>query len=216
MVQIIIAVVAVIALYFFIKKYSAIDAKLFENGVDEFVPMGKIAVYISVCLGALIGFVVALYSMFSTGNDNPFELGFSSWGIVCNIIPYLLFASIAGCFYQAFANETTWSRRFVRAFFMLFACLFGFVGGIIGSILVLVVLFLWFLLKLVFAMLTGSASSGSSGSSTPASPEEQYDAVTTDEHGFERKLKSTGIGSYVDDKGDYWKDAENGKVMRDK
>lgn len=211
MAQIILAIVVVIAILFFIKKYAAIDAKLFNRGAEEFQPMGKVSVYISVCLGALIGFIVTIYSMF--GDGNPFALGFTSWGIVCNIIPFLLFATIAVCFYMAFAHETTWGRRVARALFMTVACTLGFVGGIIGSILVLVALFVWVLLKVIFAMLTDSASSNSS---KPATTEEQYDATTTDEYGFERKLKSTGFGGYIDDKGDRWKDADNGKVVRDK
>lgn len=213
MAQIIIAIVAVIAILFFIKKYTTIDDKLFNNGVDEFKPMGKVAVYVSVCLGAIIGFVVAIYSMF--GEGNPFALGFTSWGIVCNIVPYLLIACIAVCFYMAYANERTPNRRLGRALFMTVACLLGFVGGFVGSILVLVALLLWLLLKLVLTMLTDGASSSSKAPEAPAA-EEQYDATTTDEHGFERKLKSTGFGGYIDDKGDHWKDADNGTVVRDK
>lgn len=206
MVQIIIAVVAVVALYFFIKKYSKIDATFFDNGSVDFLPMGRVAVYASVCLGAVLGFVVAIYSMFNT--DFPFELGFRSWGIVCNIVPYLLFVTIATCFYTAFAHEVSWGRRFARSFFMLFACILGFIGGIVGSVLVLVVLFLWFLLKFIFAMVFGKSSSGSSttsGSSTSSSSGDDYDYLATDQYGFERKLKSNGFGSFTDDRGDRWK-----------
>lgn len=213
MAQIILSIVAVIAILFFIKKYAAIDAKLFDNGVDEFKPLGKITVYVSVCLGALIGFIVAIYSMF--GDGNPFKLGFSSWGIVCNIVPYLLFACIAVGFYLAFANETTRGRRIARALFMMFACIIGFAGGVAGSILVLVALFLWMILKVVFAMLTDGASSAAAAAPEPLPQAEEYDAKTIDEHGFERKLKSTGFGGYVDDRGDRWKDAGNDTVVRD-
>ena len=80
MVQIIIAIVAIIALFFFIKKYASIDAKLFDNGEENYVPMGRVCLYISICLGAIMGFVVAIYSMVCS--ENPFDLGFSSWGIV--------------------------------------------------------------------------------------------------------------------------------------
>ncbi|MBQ2958629.1 MAG: hypothetical protein IJE06_03030 [Alistipes sp.] len=200
MVQIIIAIVAVVALYFLIKKYSKIDATFFDNGSVDFVPMGRVAVYASVCLGAVLGFVVAIYSMFNT--DFPFELGFRSWGIVCNIVPYLLFVTIATCFYTAFAHEVSWGRRFARSFFMLFACILGFIGGIVGSVLVLVVLFLWFLLKFIFAMVFGKSSSGSSTSSSSG---DDYDYLATDQYGFERKLKSNGFGGFTDDKGDRWK-----------
>lgn len=205
MVQIIIAVVAVVALYFFIKKYSKIDATFFENGSVDFVPMGRVAVYASVCLGAVLGFVVAIYSMFNT--DFPFELGFRSWGIVCNIVPYLLFVTIATCFYTAFAYEVSWGRRFARSFFMLFACILGFIGGIVGSVLVLVVLFLWFLLKFIFAMVSGKSSSGSSTSSS--SDDDDYDYLAIDQYGCERKLKSNGYGGYTDDRGDRWKKVGN-------
>lgn len=204
MVQIIIAIVAVVALYFFIKKYSKIDATFFDNGSVDFLPMGRVAVYASVCLGAVLGFVVAIYSMFNT--DFPFELGFRSWGIVCNIVPYLLFVTIATCFYTAFAHEVSWGRRFARSFFMLFACILGFIGGIVGSVLVLVVLFLWFLLKFIFAMVFGKSSSGSSTSSSSG---DDYDYLATDQYGFERKLKSNGFGGFTDDKGNRWKKEGN-------
>lgn len=158
MVQIIIAIVAIIALFFFIKKYASIDAKLFDNGEGNYVPMGRVCLYISICLGAIMGFVVAIYSMVCS--ENPFDLGFSSWGIVCHIIPYLLFLTIAACFYKAFSVEEKLSRCIWRSLFMLGACLLGFVGGLLGSIITLILVCLWVALKVILAMLGGSSSGG--------------------------------------------------------
>lgn len=207
MVQIIIAILAIVALYFFIKKYASIDAKLFDNG--SYVPMGSVCLYISICLGAIMGFVVAIYSMVCS--ENPFDLGFSSWGIVCHIIPYLLFLTISVCFYRAFSVEAKLSRCIWRSLFMLVACLLGFIGGVLGSVITLLFVCLWVALKVILAMLGGS----SSRSSRSSSKEEEYDATITDESGFERKLKETSYDTYVDDKGDRWKKVDGGHVVRE-
>lgn len=149
---IVLAVVAVVALYYFMKKYSALEKIIFAQGEEEPKTMGVIAFYTAAILGAIGGSMGFIYHLAT--NMNIFDLGFGSpLGIAFNIIPYLLFADIAVCFFAAFARESTTTRRVSRALFMLAACLISFTGGVVGSLLAICIAILAFLWKLLLVML---------------------------------------------------------------
>ena len=206
----IIAVVAVVALYFLVKKFPALERALFVSKNDpEAKLMGSATFYIAVCLGAVAGTMGFVYNLAT--NLNIFDLGFGSpLGLIFNIIPYLLFLDIAVCFYMAFAWESTTARRIARATFLLVSCALGFAGGVIGSILAICIVILAFLWKLLLAMMGVKPDN-----KKHENKEEEYDA-TVNEDGFERKLKEVGINRYQDDKGDYWVSDNDGSVRREK
>jgi hypothetical protein len=149
---IVLAAVAVVALYYLMKKYSSLEKVLFAKGDEEPRTMGVIAFYVAVALGAIGGSMGFIYHLAT--NMNIFELGFGSpLGIAFNIIPYLLFADIAVCFFLAFAREESTTRRVSHSLFMLAACLLGFTGGVVGSLLAICIAILAFLWKLLLALL---------------------------------------------------------------
>ncbi len=190
-------------------KYSAIEAYFFDRGDGEYVSIGNKAMKMSITIGALVGVTALAYKLFY--DRSAFDEGLSSvWGIICNAVPYVGFAIIGYCVYNICMTESTVGRIVARSLFVVISCVLGMIGGAIASILaIMIVILLVFLSALLKVNLMG----GGSGSSK--SKEDNYDATTTDENGFERKLKDVGFGRYQDDKGDYWKDSAPGRVERE-
>lgn len=207
--SIFIAVVVIGIIVAIIYKYGAIERAMFGGDDPDFVSVGSGTMKLCVLCGAIMGIASVVGGMIT--DKAPIAQGFSStWGIVTNGAAITAFASIAVSIYKVFMAETSAGRIAGRTAWVVVACLIGLGGGFAGSVIALVVLALLAILSafLKTSLMPKMPSGGSSR-------EGDYDATTTDEMGFERKLRNNGPGSYRDDQGRSWRDAGGGRVERD-
>lgn len=203
--EIIILVIAgLVAGYFFLKKFDNIDKTIMGDNNENYESYGLSVVYLSVAVGAILG---TLYFYHEIINKHGHLNVYLRWGIII----MLSLACIA--MLQAIVFENKISRILGKSLFMIFSCGIAFAVGAVGSVVVICILVLMLILYVIGGALSSSGSSHSSSSSN--SQEEDHDATITDEHGYERKLKDNGFGSYRDDKGDYWSKNGDGTVSRD-
>ncbi len=145
----------IIVLYFYVRGFSILDSKLFckqgEVNPSGGVTWSSLVFYIAISLGGILGFSWSLYYMLTEGG-NIYALGFHSWGLIGNVIPYLLFLTCAVGVALAFARESSLMRRIFRSLWMVFSCIIGFVGGFVGSMVVMSFIFVWILGKLFDAI----------------------------------------------------------------
>lgn len=102
-----------------------------------------------------------------------------------------------------------------RFAFVLFSIIMAYIYGVSLSLLSIVAAVICVLMVIAAVPAGGSTSSVRSSSSNSSSNSEDWEASITDEYGGTRKLKSTGIGTYVDDEGRRWKDSGYNEVERD-
>lgn len=129
----ILAIVALIGGYFFLKKYNKIDASLFKS-VEGYKPFGTQMVYLSAIVGAIFGGIF-LYNGFASTN----------WNLdVLIVIVYTLFVLIL-CIsiYQSILAFDTIGGMIGKSLWMIFSCALAFVIGAAGSFVVFCVIVLW-------------------------------------------------------------------------
>lgn len=94
--------------------------------------------------------------------------------------------------------------------------IFSVIGYFIGIALSVLMIVLIAILIFSLGVAKGRRSvPDNSVLTTPTQPEEPWCATVKDEHGYQRKLKDTGLGSYEDDQGRRWKDDGWNRVRRD-
>lgn len=209
--EIILIVVVLIIVLAVMFKYKAIEAAIFDNGTDDYEPIGDISLKLCIAIGAVIGIVAFVGEMFT--NRSPGSLGFSNiWGILFNGLPYVAFLTMSVSVYNVIMAETSIGRMIGRSLFVIVACLIGAFGGVVASVLAILAIFLYliiaFALKVFFGMNAPTPSMGNN-------KENEEVLKITDEHGYERILKDIGMGKYKDDKGDRWRSSGYGTVERD-
>lgn len=198
---IIIAIIALIGGYFFVKKYDAIETALVgaEDETD-----GKVFVLWSAGAGALMTVGIVLHNMFNF--DIP------SW-----IFPYLGCAALITVFgmsmFDAMFNTATTGRAIAKTVIRFVACLIGAAMGAAVSIIMLAILCIWFFLKVAGGALSSSSSSSSSSPSSSNSNQEEYEIDVPGE-AFMRKGHDVGFGKIRDDHGDYWQKGIGGSLEK--
>ncbi len=150
--KIVALILIIILLYFFIRSFAMLEMALFGAPEQpQGVTWSSMVFYVAISLGGILGFSLSLYYMLTEGG-NMYDLGFSSWGLLGNVVPYLLIVTISMGVALAFARESSLMRRIFRSLFVVFACLLGFAGGFLGSMVVISFLFVWVLGKLFDAI----------------------------------------------------------------
>ncbi len=208
MIIIVLGIAIIIVMALLVYKYEKIEAAIFGNVETNFSSIGGDTIKLSIVCGGLVGAVGFIYQ--GIFDRSAFSLGFSSiWGCVVNGLPYIAFIFISYCVYKVLMSEASIGGKIGRSLFIIVASLIGMIGGAILSILAIAVIVFF----IVMSLFSKVAFSGS-GATTSVGPKDDYDATTTDENGYERKLKKTGACTYRDDKGDYWEDDGLGFVKR--
>lgn len=197
-------IIGLVAGYFFLKKFEYIDNSVMSSDDKNYESYGLSIVYLSAAVGAILGTSYFYHEIINKSGHLNIYLEWS-------VIIMLLLACSA--MLQAIVFENKISRILGKSVFMIFSCAIAFAVGAVGSVVVICILVLMLILYVIGGALSSSGSSHSSSSSN--SQEDDHDATITDEHGYERKLKDNGFGSYRDDKGDYWSKNGDGTVSRD-
>lgn len=200
----ILVIAGLIAGYFFLKKFDNIDRTIMGGNSGNYESYGVSVVYLSAALGAILGTLYFYHEVINKSGSTNIYVG---WGIL------LILLLACSAILQAVIYENNFSRILGKSIFMFFSCAIAFAVGAVGSVVVICILVLMLILYVIGGALSSSGSSHSSSSSN--SQEDDHDATITDEHGYERKLKDNGFGSYRDDKGDYWSKNGDGTVSRD-
>lgn len=208
--EIFIGIVMLIVMIVVMFKYKTVEAAIFDNGDTDYHSIGDDSMKMCIVCGAAVGATAFIYQIIN--DRTAFSLGFSSiWGIIVNGLPYAAFACISASVYKACTTETTPGRMVGRSLFVITACLLGMAGGAAGSVIAIVAIVFIAIISVFFK----TAFSG--GGTTPknsGNTNNDYDAKTTDEDGWERKLKKNGAFTYLDDKGREWEEDGFGNVRR--
>lgn len=199
--EIILIVVVLIVVLAVMFKYKAIEAAIFDNGGDDYEPIGDISLKLCIAIGAVIGIVAFVGEMFT--NRAPGSLGFSNiWGILFNGLPYVAFLTMSVSVYNVIMAETSIGRMIGRSLFVIVACFIGAFGGAVASFLAILAIFLYliiaFALKVFFGMNAPTPSMGGSS--------ETDEKVETDEHGMTYRLKKDSNGDWRDHRGRRWRE----------
>lgn len=200
---VVLIIIGLIAGYFFLKKFDYIDQTIMGGDNNDYESYGISVVYLSAFVGAIFG---TLYFYYEVINKDSY-INFKYWGSV------LMLLLTCSAILQAVIYENKFSRILGKSIFMIISCGIALAVGAVGSVVVICILAFMLILYVIGGALSSSGSSHSSSSSN--SQEDDHDATITDEHGYERKLKDNGFGSYRDDKGDYWSKNGDGTVSRD-
>lgn len=196
---------------------------------DAFDPRTQLPFYWTLLYGGINGLVVVIDEFkgfvsgswiegenFVTLNIGRFTYAPYSCTILADICIYAtwiwLIGTIVMFIYLYFVGALESKGKFV---FILFATIMAYIYGVSLSLLSIVAAVICVLMVIAAAPAGGSTSSSSSSSSNRTSASDDYDASITDEYGSTRKLKSNGIGTYVDDEGRRWKDSGYNEVERD-
>lgn len=180
--SILLAIIALIAGYFFIKNFDAVENYFFHDKNDKGFSTPEILLFISIGMGALTGIYSVLGKWFDFV-ENPID-GYSTGGAV-----YLCVICMG--IYYSFLKYQTVTSICTRSIFIVLSCTIGFYIGFAGSLIVIGLLLL-ILALYVFAAMFGGGSSGS-GKKT-----------IVDGNGEEHELSRGMLGEEMDEKGDTW------------
>lgn len=183
-------------------KYNKIDTALFGyvRKDAKYVPFGQKSILASAACGAVMAVGVVMKKIF---NMNWEVEGYVVAGIL------LLIIVVSYNVYRSFTLMPTMGSAIGKSIFLLCTSIIGAAVGVVGSLIIIGLLILYLILMVFTGALSGGNSTTSSYNNEP-----EYDATTTDESGFERKLRESGSG-YIDDKGDRWKSSGYNEVTRD-
>ena len=183
------------------------ENKWLGDEVESHPYLSTVIVWISAILGALYIGGNALNDMFDWNVDMSLRTALLT-------LATLLTIEIAESI-MVTSNAATAVKRLLMVIGMMIIMIV--VGGltsivaIIVAVLVALILIGSIILKMLFSSSTSSGSSASNGSQQ----DDEYEYKTTNENGFERKLKDVGFGHYEDDEGGRWKDSGYNTVERD-
>ena len=197
------AILVLIAGYYFLKNFEKIDRHLFDSA-EGYEPFGIGVVYLSAVVGAFFGCLLIYCEMI----DKSIE----PVPIVAVVLTLLLMLVCYNVF-QAFLYMHSSGGIFGKSLFMLVSCAFAMLVGAVGSVVVIILVIAFLVLSLLGKAAFGDSSSSGEQRSSSDSSEPEY--TTEDEHGNTRTLKQDGWNRFKDDRGDYWNDNGDGTVSRE-
>lgn len=209
---IIIMIAALVAGFFFLKKFTSIESYFFGSGdaeADE-SSSGILFLFAATAIGALAtawGIIAGV-----------FDLSFSRQGIVymsVSLEALVIFSSMA---YVAFHSDSV-AQMIGKMVFMTVSCIIGALMGAAGSVIVFAILVIMLFIYIFGAALSGSSSSSSSSSSGSSSSNCTTDAeeveISVPGEIFNRKGRDIGLGRIRDDHGEIWNRNIDGSLSRD-
>lgn len=199
--EIILIIVVLVVVLAVMLKYKAIEAAIFDNGEEDFEPIGDVSLKICIAIGAAIGVIAFVGDMFT--NRAPATFGFSNvWGILFNGLPYVAFLTMSVSVYNVIMEETSIGRMIGRSLFVIVACFIGAFGGAVASFLailaILIYLAIVFILKVFFGMAAPTPKIGGSS--------EAEEIVISDENGMTHRLRKGADGRRYDESGRPWRE----------
>lgn len=200
---IVLAILVLIAGYYFLKNFEKIDRHLFDSA-EGYEPFGIGVVYLSAVVGAFFG-CLFIYCEMIDKSIEPVP-------IVAVVLTLLLMLVCYNVF-QAFLYMHSSGGIFGKSLFMLVSCAFAMLVGAVGSVVVIILVIAFLVLSLLGKAAFGDSSSSGEQRSSSDSSEPEY--TTSDEHGNTRTLKQDGWNRFKDDRGDYWNDNGDGTVSRE-
>lgn len=200
---IVLAILVLIAGYYFLKNFEKIDRHLFDSA-EGYEPFGIGVVYLSAVVGAFFG-CLFIYCEMIDKNIEPVP-------IVAVVLTLLLMLVCYNVF-QAFLYMHSSGGIFGKSLFMLVSCAFAMLVGAVGSVVVIILVIAFLVLSLLGKAAFGDSSSSGEQRSSSDSSEPEY--TTEDEHGNTRTLKQDGWNRFKDDRGNYWNDNGDGTVSRE-
>ena len=203
LVTIIMMIVAVVAGFFFIKKFPSIEHRFFGSGDagDEESSSGVIFLYTSAAIGAFTAAWVFIAGVFG--------LYFNKEGVFYASASLLAIVTFASMAYSAFHN-TSVGQMIGKMVFMAFSCVVGALMGAAGSVILFGILIIVMFFYIIGAALSGSGSSSSSSSSSSdcssssSSNDDEFE-ISVDGEMFNRKARDVGFGKIRDDHGATWR-----------
>lgn len=202
MVNIIIAILALVAGYYFVKKYDSIE-NYFFGASDE--ADGKVFVIWSAAAGAIVSAGEILHQIFKF--DLPQWFFFFLGGAFLIVI-------FAMAMYDALFNTATIGRAIGKIALRLVACVIGGAMGVAGSIIVFLAICLWLVLQILSGTVSGMGKSASESSSSDSSSDSQEYEINVDGEMTVRRAKDIGGGQFRDDHGDYWRQRVDGSMEK--
>lgn len=143
----IIGILALIAGYFFIKKFTSIDRYFFSGGDPDYEPSGDRYLMLSIIIGAL-------------GSAAYFGNKLFYWDLNPKAIIYMAASCVATITFMAMIYAIAFYERpamcFGKCVFMLFTCLIGAAMGVAGSVILFVIVVLWLILAVLGSAISGN------------------------------------------------------------
>lgn len=209
---IIIMIAALVAGFFFLKKFISIESYFFgsgDSGADE-SSSGILFLFAATAIGALAtawGIIAGL-----------FDLSFSRQGIVYMSVSLEALVIFSAMAYVAFHSDSV-AQMIGKMVFMTVSCIIGALMGAAGSVIVFAILVIMLFIYILGAALSDSSSSSSSSSSgsSSSSSSSDNDEILIDVPGetFHRRGRDIGFGQIRDDHGDLWRRNFDGSLSRD-
>lgn len=200
----ILVIVALVAGFFFVKKFSSIETYFF--GTDD-AQNGSLFLLASMAVGALAagwGIITGVFNLDFNSSAILFAGVGLTFAVVCSSMAY-------ACFHSSGVLN-----MLGRMAFLAVSCIIGALIGAAGSVIVfgiIVLVVIGYVLKFA-ASSSGSSSSSSSDSSSPVSNNNDEIEISVDGEMFTRKAKDVGCGTYRDDRGDEWEKHFDGSLTR--
>lgn len=143
----IIGILALIAGYFFIKKFTSIDRYFFSGGDPDYEPSGDRYLMLSIIIGAL-GSAVYFGNEIFSWHMNPKSLGF----LIAGAVAAVAFMSMI----YMIALYKSPGKCFGKCVFMLFSCIIGALMGVAGSAIVFAIVAIWLILAVLGSAISGN------------------------------------------------------------
>lgn len=202
----ILVIVALVAGFFFVKKFSSIETYFF--GTDD-TQNGSLFLLASMAMGALAagwGIITGVFNLDFNSSAILFAGVGLTFAVVCSAMAY-------ACFHSSGVLN-----MLGRMVFLAVSCVIGALIGAAGSVIVfgiIVLVVIGYVLKFA-ASSSGSSSSSSSSTSAPVSNNNNNDEIeiSVDGEMFTRKAKDVGFGTYRDDRGDEWEKHFDGSLTK--
>lgn len=203
----ILVIVALVAGFFFVKKFSSIETYFF--GTDD-TQNGSLFLLASMAVGAFAagwGIITGVFNL----DFNSSAILFAGVG--------LTFAVVCGAMAYACFHSSGVLNMLGRMVFLALSCVIGALIGAAGSVIVfgiIVLVVIGYVLKFAASSSGSSSSSSSSSSDSSSSVSNNNDEVeiSVDGEMFTRKAKDIGCGTYRDDRGDEWEKHFDGSLTK--
>ncbi len=145
---IVLIIIALIAGYFFVKKYNKIDSMLFSS-VKDYQPFGITIVYVAAFAGAVFGCLYCYKELIdeSINLENYFQLAYMIFTLV-----------ISASIYQTFLMLNGTGAIIAKSLWMLVSCVLAAVIGFAGSVVVIAIVMILLILVIFGKMALGSGN----------------------------------------------------------
>ncbi len=153
---VILVILALVAGYFFIKKYDAIEKFLFGRDDEDYVSAGLLPVVVCAFFGAIMGAVPMLESIFNT------EWQSASICFVCGIMIVLVLSYNV---FDAVVRMSSTGTVLGKILFATVACIIGAAVGAAGAIVVICIVIVVAIIFVAGLLLGGAAGGGKSSKS---------------------------------------------------